>query len=111
MPFRLREKLASGGLIGVLVGSMWLVGLDTLWHGGPPVWFPYRYAFLLCFVLLLLGASALARDAVNLMELSFAGGLLAVVAGLLLFAPAGCRAAGFYTRPLWALCWLCCLWR
>ncbi len=66
MPFRWREKLASGGLIGVLMGgSMWLVGLDTLWHGGqPPVWFPSGTLFF-CACAAVAGGSALARDAVN----------------------------------------------
>lgn len=50
---RPREKLAAGGLLLVLLASLWLNALNLVWHGfNAPVYFPYRYSFLLSFVLL-----------------------------------------------------------
>ena len=54
--FPLRERLASAGLLGVLLLSLWLAPLDKVWHLFKyPNWFPYRYAFLVSFVLVLGG--------------------------------------------------------
>lgn len=57
-----KEKLASGGILLFLVLSFWVEGLDTIWHGmKAPVWFPYRYSFLVSFWILFLAAGAAAR--------------------------------------------------
>lgn len=83
-----RERIASAGLLVVLFLSLWVTGLDQVWHGGTAaVWFPYRYSYIICFVLLLLGASALARDAVNLTELALSSGILGVFTGAMLLYP------------------------
>lgn len=47
-----RQRLASGALAAVLVASLWLSPLDKVWHlFQHPNWFPYRYAFLISFLL------------------------------------------------------------
>jgi len=52
--FPLRERLGGLALIAVLMLSLWLAPLDKVWHLFKyPNWFPYRYAFLLSFVLVL----------------------------------------------------------
>ena len=57
-----KEKLASGAILLFLVLSFWVEGLDTIWHGmKAPVWFPYRYSFLVSFWILFLAAGAAAR--------------------------------------------------
>lgn len=51
----LREKLASGALIGFFVISFFASTLDLIWHGFQvPNWLNARYSFLFCFFLLVL---------------------------------------------------------
>lgn len=108
-----REKLASGVLLAVLVLSFWVKGLDTLWHGGKvPVWFPYRYSFLLCFWLVFLAAAAAARVRLTkrLCALTAGGCALVFAAALVWRAPtfgrrlwlAGLLAAALLLALLWA---------
>ena len=50
-----KEKILSGILIAILVLSMWIRTLNTVWHGGAlEFWFPTRYAFILSFVMVYL---------------------------------------------------------
>ncbi len=45
-----REKTASGLICVLLLISFWFAPLNFIWHAmDHPSWFPYRYAFLLCF--------------------------------------------------------------
>lgn len=56
---RARERIAGGVLVGFLFLSMYIRPLDMLWHGGQmPNWLPYRYSFLISFLLVLFGAQA-----------------------------------------------------
>lgn len=56
----LREKLASGGLLGLMAASLLLSPLDKAWHlFQRPNWFPFRYSFLFSFVLAYLAVQAL----------------------------------------------------
>lgn len=58
----LRRRLAEGGLLAVLALSCTLNQWDLLWHGlHTPNDLPYRFSFLLCFVLLLMAGRALCR--------------------------------------------------
>lgn len=57
-----KRKIASAGLLAVLFLSMYLAPLDIAWHGFQvPNWLPYRYSFLLSFVLLILAHEAFRR--------------------------------------------------
>ena len=48
-----REKTASGLIIGSLLLSFWFAPLNFIWHAmDHPSWFPYRYAFLFTFFVL-----------------------------------------------------------
>lgn len=56
------ERIVSFVLLMVFVGSMAISTLDMLWHGGQaPNWLNYRYAFILTFLLLVMGAKGFAR--------------------------------------------------
>ena len=60
--FSNREKIAAGIVILVLVGSMATSVVDLIWHGfQKPNWLNYRYSFMLCFFLLMLGYKAFDR--------------------------------------------------
>lgn len=57
-----REKLGVGCLITLLSLSFYFRAPDRVWHGFlRPVCFPYRYAFLLSFVLLYMAVRAASR--------------------------------------------------
>ncbi|WP_390404834.1 YfhO family protein [Lacticaseibacillus jixiensis] len=56
----LRERLVAGLWTAFLVVSMMYEPLDLLWHGMQfPVWYPYRFSFVVVFWLVMLGAAGL----------------------------------------------------
>ncbi len=56
----LRRRLCYGGLLGVLLFSCTLKQWDLAWHGlHAPNDLPYRFSFLICFVMLLVAARVL----------------------------------------------------
>lgn len=56
----LRQKIAALLVLAVMVISFELNGINLIWHGfKEPVWFPYRYSFLVSLFLILLAAQVL----------------------------------------------------
>ncbi len=54
-----RERISMGFIIGVMVLCMYVRPIDMIWHGGQmPNWLPYRYSFVISFLLLMAGAEA-----------------------------------------------------
>lgn len=54
-----RERISGAALIGIMVLCMYIRPVDMLWHGGQmPNWLPYRYSFMISFMIVLLGAQA-----------------------------------------------------
>ncbi len=54
-----RDRIASAAIISVLCVSMWICQVDMLWHGGQlPNWLPYRYSFMLSFLMVRFAAEA-----------------------------------------------------
>ncbi|MEK0397402.1 YfhO family protein, partial [Lactobacillus delbrueckii] len=57
-----RQKIAAALVTGFMLLSCMFEPLDLLWHGFQfPVWYPYRFTFVLCFWFLSLGISSLAK--------------------------------------------------
>ena len=55
----LRRKLGRGLLLAVMFFSMYIKPVDMLWHGGQvPNWLPFRYSFIISFLLLCMAAEA-----------------------------------------------------
>ncbi len=53
----LRKKIGYGILVLVMILSMYFYSIDIIWHGfSEPIWFNYRYAFMLCFLLIAMAA-------------------------------------------------------
>ncbi|HIZ55978.1 MAG TPA: YfhO family protein, partial [Firmicutes bacterium] len=79
-----REKLFSAGLLAVLIISMSADTINRIWHGmQEPIWFPYRYSFILSFLVLCLAYRALVHmEAVEPLPL-FGVLSLWVIAGVL----------------------------
>lgn len=58
----LRRKIGVSVLTTVIVMSMLIVPVDMWWHGGQsPNWLPFRYSFLLSFIMLSAAAEAFAK--------------------------------------------------
>ncbi len=56
------KKVGYGILVTVMVMSMYIKPLNMYWHGGQdPNWLPYRYSFLLSFVLVSMAAEVFAN--------------------------------------------------
>lgn len=54
-----REKLFSALFALLLVLNFYISPLNIVWHGfNPPTWFPYRYSFVLCFLLVSIACRA-----------------------------------------------------
>lgn len=57
--FRFSQKLSAGILLGVMLICMYIRPVDMMWHGGQmPNWLPYRYSFMISFIMVMLAAKA-----------------------------------------------------
>lgn len=57
-----RDKIAAASLMAVLFVSMYIQQVDMVWHGGQlPNWLPYRYSFMLSFLMVAFSAQAFSR--------------------------------------------------
>ena len=67
----LRRKLGRGFLMAAMFFSMCIRPIDMRWHGGQmPNWLPFRYSFIVSFILLAMAASAWKHfDGVNIKHL------------------------------------------
>ncbi|KRK90298.1 hypothetical protein FC99_GL000052 [Levilactobacillus koreensis JCM 16448] len=60
---RLRSRLTAGIVTVFLALSLCVQPLDLLWHAGQfPVWYPYRFSFIVSFWLIWLAAQTLTND-------------------------------------------------
>lgn len=54
-----RDRIGAAVIISVLCVSMYVCQVDMLWHGGQlPNWLPYRYSFMLSFLMVRFAAQA-----------------------------------------------------
>ncbi len=54
-----RDRISAAAVISVICVSMWICQVDMLWHGGQlPNWLPYRYSFMLSFLMIRFSAEA-----------------------------------------------------
>ena len=82
--FSPRERIAGGCIIGVLVLSMYIRPVDMMWHGGQmPNWLPYRYSFIISFLLILFGAQAF--ENIKAVRGKVLGGTVAALIAVLLY--------------------------
>ncbi len=81
--YPIREKIASGVIIAILLISMCLDPIDMLWHGGQaPNCLNYRYAFIFVFFVLYLsakGAADIRRATPLTMSVVFVGWVIAYI--------------------------------
>ncbi len=79
-----RKKLGYGFLIAAMFFSMYIKPVDMLWHGGQvPNWLPFRYSFIVSFVLLSMAATAFKH--IDGIKLGHIGGTFFGVLALVLY--------------------------
>lgn len=74
----LRERAVALGITAFLILSLMYEPLDLFWHGMQfPVWYPYRFSFVVVFWLIILAARGLAtvKDGINIPQMLVLGGL------------------------------------
>ncbi|MCM1164928.1 MAG: YfhO family protein [Lachnospiraceae bacterium] len=81
----LRERVSGGFVLGLLFLSMYIKPVDMFWHGGQvPVWMPFRYSFIISFLLILFGAEAFEK--ISSLRGKSLGAAFAVLLGILLLS-------------------------
>ena len=56
------KKIGSGLMLFVMFFCMWIKPLNMMWHGGQdPNWLPYRYSFIVSFILVAMAAEVFAH--------------------------------------------------
>ena len=81
----LRERISGGFILGLLFLSMYIKPVDMFWHGGHvPVWMPFRYSFIVSFLLILFGAEAFEK--ISSVRGKTIGAAFAILLGVLLLS-------------------------
>lgn len=77
------RKIGYGLLLFVMFFSMWVKPLNMMWHGGQdPNWLPYRYSFLVSFILVAMASEAFAKLEGYKLKVTIPIGVFAAIAGL-----------------------------
>jgi len=81
------KKVGYSFIIAVLFFSMYIKPADMMWHGGQtPNWLPYRYSFLMSFVLVSMAATTFAKlDGLKLTPGKTAGVFIGILAFVMYF--------------------------
>jgi len=80
----IRKKMGAGFLMAVMFFSMYIKPVDMMWHGGQvPNWLPYRYSFIISFILLTMAACAVKH--LDGLKASHLGGVFFGILGILLY--------------------------
>lgn len=67
---QIKEKISASLVSILLFGSLFFEPLDLLWHGMQfPVWYPYRFSFIVSFWMLFLAANAIQDYSVSIPKL------------------------------------------
>ena len=105
--FSARERISSAVLAGVMVLCMYIRPVDMMWHGGQmPNWLPYRYSFMISFLLIILGAQAF--DKLDKVRGRGFAAAFAVPFAMLLYADLGDESE-YYEQVLTVVIPLACL--
>ncbi len=81
----LRERISGGFVLGLMFLSMYIKPVDMFWHGGQvPVWMPFRYSFIISFLLILFGAEAFEK--ISTVRGKTIGAAFAILLGVLLMS-------------------------
>ena len=77
------RKIGYGLVLFILFFSMWIKPFNMMWHGGQdPNWLPYRYSFLVSFVLVSMAAESFSNLEGYKMKIGLPAGVFSVFAVL-----------------------------
>ncbi|MDE5946186.1 MAG: YfhO family protein [Oscillospiraceae bacterium] len=81
------KKVGYSFIIAILFFSMYIKPADMMWHGGQtPNWLPYRYSFLMSFVLVSMAATTFSKiEGLKLTTGKIAGVFIGILALVLYF--------------------------
>ena len=79
----LKNKIGYTALAAVLFVSMYIKPINMMWHGGQdPNWLPYRYSFLVSFVLISMAAEIFSKLDGYKLSIVSTGSSLAIIGAL-----------------------------
>ncbi len=84
---RINRKIGYSLMLFVMFFSMYIKPVNMMWHGGQdPNWLPYRYSFLVSFILVSMAAEAFAKlEGYEITVKPFAGTFIATAVLIFLF--------------------------
>lgn len=83
---KVNRKIGYSMMIFVLFFSMWIKPINMMWHGGQdPNWLPYRYSFLVSFVLVSMAAETFSNLTNYKLNIKYPAGVFAGI-GILTYA-------------------------
>ena len=93
------KKIGNALLLFIMFMSMYIKPLNMMWHGGQdPNWLPYRYSFIVSFILVSMAAEVFANlDGYNL-SLASTGGTFGLIAILVFIFEARMGTYGYTTE-------------
>ena len=78
------RKIGYGLLLFVMFFSMWIKPLNMMWHGGQdPNWLPYRYSFLVSFIVVSMAAETFSNLEGYKLSIGLPAGVFGVLAALI----------------------------
>ena len=78
------RKIGYGFVLFVMFFSMWIKPLNMMWHGGQdPNWLPYRFSFLVSFVLVAMACESFANLEGYKLTIGAPAGIFAAIAALI----------------------------
>ena len=78
------RKIGYGLLLFIMFFSMWIKPINMMWHGGQdPNWLPYRYSFLVSFIVVSMAAETFSNLEGYKLSIGLPAGVFGVLAGLI----------------------------
>ncbi|SEK47445.1 Uncharacterized membrane protein YfhO [Ruminococcus sp. YRD2003] len=78
------RKIGYGLLLFIMFFSMWIKPVNMMWHGGQdPNWLPYRYSFLVSFIVVSMAAETFSKLEGYKLNVAVPAGVFGVLAALI----------------------------
>ena len=78
------RKIGYGLLLFIMFFSMWIKPINMMWHGGQdPNWLPYRYSFLVSFIIVSMAAETFSKLEGYKLNVALPAGVFGALAALM----------------------------
>lgn len=78
------RKIGYGLLLFIMFFSMWIKPINMMWHGGQdPNWLPYRYSFLVSFIIVSMAAETFSKLEGYKLNIALPAGVFGALAALI----------------------------